>query len=121
MEKGLAIIKRDEVETKAVFIDQDILECARLNALTKKHLKEMDEAEKAKERNRRHAAKEKARRKAYAIDSAYYVLLRLATIGAMAWAMAAEMISPIICIPVGLFCLCTACLRLGAWFGRGAK
>lgn len=118
MEKGLAIIERDEVETRAVFIDQDILECARLNALTKKHLHEMDEAEKAKERNRRMVAKEKARRKAYAVNSAYYVLMRLAVIGAVAWAWTAGMISPAICIPVSLFCLCTACLRLGAWFGK---
>ena len=118
MERGLAIIERDEVETRAVFIDQDVLECAKLNALTKKHLKEMDEAEKARERNRRRIEKEKARRKAYNRDSAVYVTMRLGTVGAVAWACTAGMISPAICVPVGLFCLCTACLRLGAWFGK---
>lgn len=118
MEKGIAIIERDEVETRAVFIDQEILECARLNALTKKHLQEIDEAEKAKERNRRKAAKARAQRKAYALDSAAYILLRVATLGASAWACVAGLISPIICIPVGLYCLCAACLRLGAWFAK---
>lgn len=121
MEKGLAIIEVTDTETRGFYIDQDALEFARLNALTKKHLQESEEAEKDRKRNRRKAEKANARRKAYALDSTFYVLLRIATVGALAWAWAAEMISPIICIPVGLFCLCTACLRLGALFGKRGK
>ena len=121
MERGLAIIEVNEAETRSVFIDQDALECARLNALTKKRI-EKNEAERRKAyRSRRKAEIAEARRKAYTLDTIGYVLTRGGIIGAMAWAGTAGMIHPIICVPVTVFCLCTACLRLGAWFGRTAK
>lgn len=118
---GLAIIEKTDTGTKGFFIDQDTIEFARLNAHTKKRIAHNEAVKREADRNRRKAEKAAAQRKAYNRDSAVYVLLRIATIGAMTWAGTAEMISPIICIPVSLFCLCTACVRLGAWLGRGER
>ena len=38
MQKGMAVIERDDVKTKAVFIDHEAVEFARLSAQTKKRL-----------------------------------------------------------------------------------
>lgn len=119
MERGLAIIEVNEAETRSVFIDQDVIECARLNALTKKRIAKAEAEQRKATRNRRKAEMAEARRKAYTLNTIGYVLTRGGIIGAMGWAGTAGMIHPIICVPVTVFCLCTACLRLGQWMGRG--
>lgn len=121
MEKGLAIIEVNDTETKGVHIDQETIECARLNALTKKLAHKRELARKEAEYKRIQEEKAKAKRKAYSLDSTAYILLRLATIGGSAWACVAGLIDPIIGIPVGLYCLCSGCMRLGAWLERGKR
>lgn len=121
MEKGLAIIEVNEAETKSVFIDQDVIEFARLNAKTKKRIDHNEAVQRKAYQTNRKAEKVEARRKAYNIKTFSHILIHGGIIGAVTWAGTAGMIHPAICIPVGLFCLCAACLRLGAWFGRGAK
>lgn len=121
MEKGLAIIERNDTETKAVFIDKETIEFARLNAQTKKRFAHAESMKHKADQTRRKAEKAEARRKAYNLNTAKHILIHGCTIGAVAWAGTAGMIHPAICIPVGLFCLCAACLRFGAWFGRVAK
>lgn len=129
---GLAVIEKTDTETKGFFIDQDALECARQNAKVSKRLDEaakakqkaFAEAEKAKheaDRKRRKAEKAEARRKVYTVRTAGFVLSRMAICAAITWAGTAGMIHPFIYIPVALFCLCAACLRLGTLFGRAAK
>ena len=121
MEKGLAIIEVNEAETRSIFIDQDALECARLNALTKKRIAKAEAARRKEYRNRRKTERVEAQRKAYNLDTIKYILIRGGIIVAMVWAGMSGMVHPAICIPVSLFCLCTAFLRLGAWFGRCGK
>lgn len=121
MQNGLAIIEKTDTTTKGFFIDQDTIEFARLNANTKKHIAQAEAEQRKVNHSRNKAEKAEAKRKAYNRNSAVYVLMRLATIGVMALAGTAGMIHPAICIPVALFCLCTACVRLGAWLGRAAK
>ena len=67
------------------------------------------------------AEKEKQRRKAYANKSAVSVLSLLMLSGAVTIAGMAEMIHPTIWVATSLICLCAACIRFGAWFGRVAK
>ena len=121
METGLAIIEKTDTETKGIFIDQETIEHARINALIKKRTMKAEADQREADRNRRKAEKAEARRKAYNLDTIKYILIRCGIIGAVAWAGMAGMIHPAICIPVGLFCLCAACLRLGEWFVRAAK
>lgn len=122
---GLAIIEKTDTETKGFYIDQDALECARLYARTKKRLDHAEAVRRKAEQTRLKAEKAESRRKAY--NKAYnlntfkHILIHGGIIGAVTLAGTAEMIHPYICIPVGLFCLCAACLRLGAWFGRVVK
>lgn len=121
MERGLAIIEMNEAETRSVFIDQDVIECARLNALTKKHIAKAEAERRKANRNRRKAELAKARRTAYTVDSILFILLRMITVVAIGWAGTVGMIHPVICVPVAMFCICTSCVRLGTWIGRGEK
>lgn len=121
MENGLAIIEMSEAETRSVFIDQDVIECAWLNALTKKRIARAEAAQREADRNRRKAEKVAQRRKAYTIDTIKRITIHSGIIGAVTAAGTAGMIDPAIYIPVSLFCLCSACVRLGTWFGRAAK
>lgn len=118
MNKGLAVIEANDTETKAFYIDQDALEFARLNAKISKRTKAAEVEQKAASHGNRSAELAKARRKAYSVNAIGKILLNCAICGGVAWAGIAGMIHPIIYVPVSLFCLCVASMRLGAWFGR---
>jgi hypothetical protein len=120
-ERGLAVIEANETGTKGFFIDQDALEFARLNARTDKHRKETEKAQKKAACKNSKAAKAKAQRKAYTWKTVGCILAECAICGAVTWAGIAGLIHPIISAPVSVFCLCVACVRFGAWFGRVAK
>lgn len=118
MNKGLAVIEVNDTETKGFYIDQDALEFARLNAKISKRMKVAEAWQTAASHNNSRAEMAKARRKAYSMNAIGRILLNCAVCGGVAWAGIAGMIHPIIYVPVGLFCLCVASMRLGAWFGR---
>lgn len=109
----LAIIEK----TEGVFIDQETIECARLNARVKKHIEEAEA--KAKVAYEKHLKAERAEKKRQEYNRKS--IKCIASFGAvcvglgMAWA--AGWINPILCIPTMLFCLCASCVRLGAWLG----
>lgn len=120
-EKGLAVIETTDTETKGFFIDQDALEFARLNAKLDKQRMANEKAQKKADRKHTKAEKAKAERKAYTLKTAGRVLLNCAICGASGWAGIAGLIHPIISAPVSVLCLCVACVRFGAWFGRVVK
>jgi hypothetical protein len=120
-ERGLAVIETTDTETKGFFIDQDALEFARLNAKLDKQRMENEKAQKKAACKQSKAAKAKAQRKAYTLKTFGYILANCAVCGAVVWAGIAGLIHPIISIPVSVLCLCVACVRFGAWFGRVAK
>jgi len=121
MEKGLAVIEVTDTEVKKIRIDQDVLEFARLNAQTRKRLEDSEAAKLATTRSNHKAEKAEARRKAFTIRNVRRVLAYGGIAGAVTLAGTAGMITPIIHIPVALFCLSAACLHLGMLFGRGRK
>lgn len=61
---------------------------------------------------------EKAWFKSYTLEVFSFSLIFGALSGALVWAGLVEKIAPSLWIPCSLVCLCGACLRLGAWFGR---
>lgn len=65
--------------------------------------------------------KAKARRKAYTVKSVVSVAALAVLSGAVCAAGTVGMIHPAIWIPAALVCLCAACVRFGAWFGRAAR
>lgn len=67
------------------------------------------------------AEKAEARRKAYAVKSVVSIAALGVLSGALVWAGSSEMIHPTIWIPAAIVCLCSACVRLGMWFGRVAR
>lgn len=117
MEKALAIFEKSTEGTKAVFIDQDTIECARLNMRTKKRVEKLQMEQLAYSQKRKKAAAEKARFKEYTAKTFAIVCGECAAVMALAWAGSAELIHPAIFIPASLFFLCAACVRLGAWIG----
>lgn len=121
MKNGLAIIARDEVETKAVFIDQDVIECARLNALTKKRVAKAEAELKEALRKQRKEEIAKAKRTEYTLKTVGYLLIRGGIICAAAYGLYNGMIHPLISLPVMLFCLCASCIRFGVWFGKRVR
>lgn len=121
MERGLMVIERNDTETKGFYIDQDALECARLNAKVNKRIAEAKKAKQEAERKHKRAEAAKAKQKAYTMNAAKAVLFRLAVCTALVWAGTAGLVHPVIYIPVALVSLCGACLRLGALFGKVVK
>ena len=121
MERGLAIIEKTDTETKGFYIDQDALEFARLYNRTKKNIAHAEAVQRKAEQSRKKAEKDEAKRKAYNRNTTKHILIYSGIIGAVAWAGTAGMIHPVIGIPVSVFCLCAACLRLGAGLGRVGK
>lgn len=116
--KGLAIIEVNDTGTKGFYIDQDVLECARLNAKTKKRVAKAELIRREATLRRRKAERLEAKRREYNVRTICYVLGRCAVSVALAWATVAGMARPIVSVPVITLCLCGACLRLGAWMGR---
>ena len=121
MQKGMAIIERDDTQTKAVFIDHEVLEFARLNAQTKKRLAKAEEEQRNESRILNREEKMKARRRAYTVRTIFQVLTCGGIGGGAVWAGMVGLIHPAILIPVIMVCLSVACVRLGLWFGRMAK
>lgn len=119
--KGLAIIEKTDTETKGFYIDQDALECARLNARVKQRTESAESAQRGADQKNLKAEKAAAMRKAYTVKTIGYILSRLCIIGAVTWAGTAGMIHPAICVPVNIICLSAACIRLGMWLGVGRK
>lgn len=118
MENGMAIFERNEAETKTVFIEQDALECDRLNNRTEKRIAEAEKEQKENQRIQRKAEKEQARFRAFTMKTLKDVLICGGIIGLAVYGRYSGMIHPAIAIPVILICLCTASVKVGVWFGR---
>jgi hypothetical protein len=118
---GMGIIEKNDTETKAIFIEQEALEFARQNAKARKNASESDQKKKAADDGRRMAEKAEARRRAYNVDTAKYLLARVAIAGVMAGGWVAGLIHPVIAAPFALICLCTASERLGEWRAKTCK
>lgn len=121
MEKGMAIFERNEAETKAVFVEQDALECDRLNQRTEKRIAEAENAQKQNQRSQRKAEKEQARFRAFTMKTMKEVLICGGIIGLAVYGGYSGMIHPAIAIPVILLCLCTASVKAGIWVGRNRR
>ena len=118
MNKGLAVIEVNDTETKGFYIDQDALEFARLNAKTKKRVAAAEAEKKNTSNSHTKAKKAKAQHTAYTMKTVGRILLNCTICCGAVGAGFAGLVAPVIYVPVSLFCLCAACLRLGAWFGR---
>lgn len=117
MRNGMAIFEVTDTDRKAVFIDEDTLETARLSAMLKDN-RERNEAERKKvERKHRMIAEQKRKWKEYTVDTFSYIGIRGAIAGGSVWAMIGGLISPVIAIPVAVYCLGVACIRFGVWCG----
>lgn len=121
MRNGLAIIEKNDTGTTGIYIDQEALEFARQNKRTEKHIAESNRIQRDRNRKLQKQKDASARRKAFNLNTAKWVSLYSVLSVSAAWAGTAGMIHPAIYIPVSLFCMCAACLRLGKWFGKNAK
>ena len=117
MEKGLAIIERTGDRTTSVFIDQEVLEYARLNLRTKNRVEAIKKEAGAVSRQQKKAELAKAKRKAYTAKTFGCAVFEMGVIVGILAAARAALISPILAYPVSLICLCIACVRLGMWCG----
>ena len=116
---GMAIVERNDVETKAIFIEQEALELARLSALTRKHRAEHEREQMVADMKHRKARKAEERRRAYNRATAKYLLTRFAFSGVMVAGWAAGLIHPV--VSASLISLCQASERLGEWRAKNRK
>lgn len=115
--KGLAIIEVNDTGTKGFYIDQDALECARLNEKTKRRAAKEERMQREAERKSRKEAYRAAKRREYTVRTICYILSRCAAAVCAAVATCFGMAHPVLGAAVVALCICSACLRLGAWIG----
>ena len=115
---GMAIVEVTDNQQKAVFIDEDTLETARLSAMLRRNRERYEAERKRVERKQRIINHQKKRWKEYTIDTFWYIGVRGAIICGVVWAMLAEMMNPIIAIPVAVYCLATAGIQFGIWYAK---
>lgn len=107
---GMAIFKRTDEGAQAVFVDQDVLECAKLNMRTKERMNDH--------------RKEKAEKEKYMKELNHIADRAVldAVGGAIcAWAGSAELMHPMLWVTFTAICMGASCLRLGQWFGKVKK
>lgn len=115
---GMAIVEVTDTQQKAVFIDEDTLEAARLSAMLRRN-RERNEAEcKKVERKQRIIDNKKKKWKEYTIDTFYYIGVRSVIICGVVFAMMAKLMHPVISIPVAAYCLVTAGIKFGVWYAK---
>lgn len=120
MRNGMAIFKVTDTEQRAVYVDEDTLNTMEFHKMFKKR----DEAIKANQKKieREYRINEKRKRiwKKYTINTFSYIGIRVVFTIAAVWTVVANLVHPIIGIPVALYCFSTACIRFGVWFGKWA-
>lgn len=103
---GMMTIEKTDEKTTAVFVDQETLECARLNLRTKKRIEvqKQEHGKKARERKRMERMKNRIR-------------TELIAGGAVAIAGMTGMVHALLWVPTSIIFLCAACVGLGACLG----
>lgn len=102
---GLMTVKSTGAEMKAIFIDREALEFAKMNMRTKNRINVRRNKKASKMRHRKNMKR-----------IANRILIEVLFGGAVALAGTAGLIHPVIWTPAAIICLCSACVRLGMWF-----
>ena len=114
MTNGMVILEQTDTNQKAVFIDEEQLNWMKLNAIFKKRDKE-----KRIEENKNRIVENRRRKwQHYTINTFTFICVRALIMAVVLWTMVANLVHPIIAIPVALYCLTIASIRFGVWFGK---
>ena len=107
MKNGVAIIDVNENEHKAIFFDREVVEFAKLRASIKKNKKKAENKRKYEERKRKKEEREKQEKqnklmkwRVYTIKTFCSIMNYIAIIGVVALTMIAELVSPLVAVPV---------------------
>lgn len=114
MKNGMIILEQTDTNQKAVFIDEEQLDWLKLNAMFKKR----DKEKKIADRKNRIVENRRRKWQRYTVNTFTFIGVRALLMGVAAWAMATNLVNPIIAVPVSLYCLSTACVRFGVWFSK---
>lgn len=114
MKNGMVILEQSDNHQKAIFIEEEQLEMMRLRAMFQHRDREQRamERKKCEQENRRKAWKR------YTVNTVSFIGIRVAVIAAVVWVMLANLVHPIVGIPVVLYCLISACINFGVWYGK---
>jgi uncharacterized membrane protein len=125
MKEGIAIIEQTGESARSIFIDQEALECARLNMRTKNRIAKADQIRQtekaAKDRIQRKEKAARAKFEKFTMKTIFRICADLLAVWAFTEAGAAELIHPVLCTAAVVIGLCAASLRLGVWVGRVVK
>lgn len=114
MKNGMIILEQTDTNQKAVFIDEEQLDWLKLNAMFKKRDKEKQIADS----KNRIVENRKRKWQHYTIKTFTSIIIRALFMCAAAWTMATNLVHPIIATIVLLYCLSTASILFGVWYGK---
>ena len=114
---GTAIFKVTDTEQNASFVNGNTVKITKLDAMLK-HNSKRNENERNKVIHERRIQNNKRRKwREYTIDSFTFIGVRVAVMSCCMLTMIVGMMHPVISIPVSVYCVCTACIRFGVWYG----
>lgn len=118
MENGMIVARQTDNRYTAVHIEEEVLQFARLNRLTRARLAEGAKRRKA-DRSRQEAAERRRRSRIRETWGMVKAVALMAVIGAaLVWGMMAALVSPLWAVPALAACIAAATYQIGLWMGR---
>lgn len=115
---SMTIVRVTDTDSRAMFIDEDTLELAMLNVMTRQRREYAEMERRRIEHEQRMLANQRRAWKEYTVDTFSYIGVRSVIMSGAVCAMVAGIMHPVISIPVSIYCLGTACVRFGVWYGN---
>lgn len=115
---GMAIFEVTDTEKRAVFIDEDTLEAARLSAMCKSNKNRNEKEQKRIQREQSIIENKNKRWRKYTINTFSSIGTRCVISICSVFSMIAGLINPFIAIPVAIYCLVVSCIKFGVWFAN---
>ena len=114
---GTAIFKVTDTKQDETFINGNTVRVARIDAMLKRNRKHNEDERKKVERKHRMLNNKRKKWKEYTIDTFTFIGVRGVIMSCCMLSMIVGLMHPVISIPVSVYCVCTACIRLGVWYG----
>ena len=114
MQNGMIILEQTDTKQQAVFIDEEHLHYLKLKAMFNKR----DNEKKIVDRNNSIVENRRKKWQHYTTKTFTFIGIRMMLVAITVLTMMANLVNPIVGIPVVLYCLVTACIRFGMWFSN---
>lgn len=122
MENGMIIAQKTDRGYTEIHLDEDVVNFARLNRLTKGRLAETAKAQRKEQDAAAQRQNHMERRRRAAVRATWRMVkavVLMAIIGAaLVWGVMASLVSPLWAVPALAICIAVATYQIGLWMGR---